>query len=221
MLQPHRVNLKSMWTTNNRTWFSLAEATFQQYNITNSKMKFNLVLPALSEETLLRMKAIVNMLDQQADPYAALQACLLEVYAPNEWECAARLCHMRELGDLKPSQIMDSMLALLLEGEAPGLLFKSLFLARLPGDMRGHMQAQVMRLNSQELAHLADTIWQSRNAARSKVLWLSWHVPSCHLIGGPSRGGRVLGGCTQLPQEAAAQQKDLQADSSTQGRLTV
>ena len=53
--------------------------------ITNSRMRFNLVLPALPEEMLLRVKAIVNMPDQQADPYAALWARLLEVYKPDEW----------------------------------------------------------------------------------------------------------------------------------------
>ena len=36
--------------------------------------------------------------------------------------------------------------------------------------MFDHRQAHAKRLSPQELAHLADTIWQSRNAARGKVL---------------------------------------------------
>ena len=168
--QPHRANLKPLWTHNIRTWFSLAEATLEQCNINNSRMKFNLVLPALSEDTLERVKAIVNMPEQQADPYMALRARLFEIYEPDEWECAARLLHMRELGDMKPSQLMDAMLALLPDDELPGVLFKSVFLARLPGDMRDHVQAHARRLSPRELAHLADTIWQSRNAAKANVL---------------------------------------------------
>ena len=168
--QPHRANLKPLWTHNVRTWFSLAEATFEQCNVSDSRMKFNLVLTALSEDTLERVKAIVNMPEQQANPYLALRARLFEIYEPDEWESAARLLHMRELGDMKPSQLMDAMLALLPEDESPGVLFKAVFLARLPGDMRDHVQAHARRLGPQELAHLADTIWQSRNAAKANVL---------------------------------------------------
>jgi hypothetical protein len=168
--QPHRVSLKPLWTHNTRTWFSLAEATFDQYHIATSRMRFNLVLPALSEDTLERVKAIVNMPEQQADPYVALRTRLFEIYEPDEWECAARLLHMRELGDMKPSQLMDAMLALLPDDEVPGVLFKSVFLARLPSDMRDHVQAHARRLPPQELAHLADTIWQSRNANKANML---------------------------------------------------
>lgn len=168
--QPHRVSLKPIWTTKIRTWFTLAEAMFVQYNITDSKMKFFLVLPALSEETLDRVKAVVDMPDQHADPYGALKTRLCEIFQPDVWASVSQLTHMRELGDLKPSQLMDSMLALLPATEQPGFIFKSLFLDRLPGDMRDHVQAHAERLTPQELAALADNIWQSRNAKRSGVV---------------------------------------------------
>ena len=74
-------------------------------------MKFNLVLPALSEETLDRVKAIVERPEHLEGPYECLREHLQEVYEPDDLECTARLCHMRELGDMKPSQLMDSMLA--------------------------------------------------------------------------------------------------------------
>ena len=168
--QPHRVNLKPLWTNNVKTWFSLAEATFQQYNIVDSRMKFNLVLPALDNDTLGRTKAVVDNPERLQAPYEALKARLAEIYEPDVWENASRLLHMRELGDLKPSQLMDSMRALLPASELPGILFKSVFLARLPGDMRDHVQAQAELLTCEELAKLADNIWQSRNAHRSSLL---------------------------------------------------
>ena len=77
---------------------------------------------------------------------------------------------MRELGDMKPSQLMDSMVALLPAGEPSGILFKSLFLSRLPGDMQDHVQAKAKQLDPGVLAQLADTIWQSRNADKRHVL---------------------------------------------------
>jgi hypothetical protein len=128
------------------------------------------VLPALSEETLDRVKAVVDMPDQHVDPYAALKTRLCEIFQPDVWASVSQLTHMRELGDLKPSQLMDSMLALLPATEQPGFIFKSLFLDRLPGDMRDHVQAHAERLTPQELAALADNIWQSRNAKRSGML---------------------------------------------------
>jgi len=132
-------------------------------------MKFNIVLTSLSEDTLGRIKAIVEMPDQLQAPYECLKERLIEIYQPDVWECAARLLHMRELGDLKPSQLMDDMLALLPVSETPGVLFKSVFLARLPGDMRDHVQAHAERLSCRELAGMADNIWQSRNARRCDV----------------------------------------------------
>ena len=92
------------------------------------------------------------------------------MYEPDEWECAARLCHMRELGDMKPSQLMDSMVALLPADETPGILFMSLFLSRPPGDMQDHVQAKAKQLDPAALAQLADTIWHSRNADKRHVL---------------------------------------------------
>ena len=52
-----------------RTWFLLAESSFQTAYVVDSRMKFNLVLAALSEETLDCVKALVQMPEQLADPY--------------------------------------------------------------------------------------------------------------------------------------------------------
>ena len=71
---------------------------------------------------------------------------------------------------MKPSQLMDSMVALLPAGEAQGILFKFIFLSRLPGDMRDHVQAEAKQLDPGALAQLADGIWQSRNVDRRHML---------------------------------------------------
>ena len=101
-------------------------------------MKFNLVLAALSEETLDRVKALVEMLEQLADPYQALRRRLIDVYEPDVRAQASRILHMRELGDM---QLMDNMLALLPNGEQPGILFKSVFLTWLPRDIYARPRA--------------------------------------------------------------------------------
>ncbi len=50
-------------------------------------------------------------------PYQALKQRLLKVFQPDQWEAVHSLLHYRELGDLKPSQLMDAMLAALPAGE--------------------------------------------------------------------------------------------------------
>ena len=78
---------------------------------------------------------------QLADPYQAIRLRLIEVYEPDVWAQASRILHMRELGDMQPTQLMDNMLALLPNGEQPGILFKSEFLNRLPRDIYARPRA--------------------------------------------------------------------------------
>ena len=59
--QPHRVKLVPLWTQKVRMWFTLAESSFQTAYMVDSRMKFNLVLAALSEETLDHVKALMEM----------------------------------------------------------------------------------------------------------------------------------------------------------------
>jgi len=104
----------------------------------------------------------VNAPHLLAMPYTALRACLLEVYMPDVWDQTTRLLNYRELGDMLPSQLMDEMLAILPEGKVPGLLFKTIFLNRLPADVRAHVQRAARLQQCRELAPAADEIWRAR-----------------------------------------------------------
>ena len=66
------------------------------------------------------------------------------------------------LGDLRPSQLLDAMMALLLAGEPPGIIFQALFLRRLPVDMKDHLVAANLE-TPREMAILADRMWDSRS----------------------------------------------------------
>ena len=65
---------------------------------------------------------------------------------------------------------MDKMLALLPNSEQPGILFKSVFLGRLPGDMRDHVQAHAEELDCRNFATLADNIWRARIARKPNTV---------------------------------------------------
>jgi len=164
--QPHKVKLQQFWTHKPKVWFTNAEAEFDTCYVRDQRTMFNLVVKTLAEEALDRAAAIVEHPENFLNPYLALKQRLLEIYQMDPWECCSRLLHFRELGDWKPSQMMDAMLVL----HKPEHLFKSIFLARIPADMRDHVQREAERLDCRELAAYADTIWQSRNANRANVL---------------------------------------------------
>jgi len=168
--QPHKVKLTDFWTHQPAIWFTHAEAIFATYNITEEAMRFNLVLPTLAQDTLPRVAAIVTAPYVLAAPYSALKARLLEVYQPDVWEQSTKILHYREMGDLKPSQMMDEMLALLPAEEVPGLLFKTIFLNRLPSDIRAHVQGEARQQECRQLAAAADIIWQARNQQKTAML---------------------------------------------------
>ena len=72
---------------------------------------------------------------QLADPYQAIRLRLIEVYEPDVWAQASRILHMRELGDMQPTQLMDNMLSLLPNGGGAGV-------SRLGSLGRQHLESQ-------------------------------------------------------------------------------
>ena len=78
-----------------------------------------------------------------------------------------RIVYASELGRQPPSQLMRTLLTHLPAGEPAGLLFKLLFLLRLPEDLREQVSKKIKRLDARELAEYADTRWHVRNAKRS------------------------------------------------------
>ena len=65
------------------------------------------------------------------------------------------------------AQLMETMLALLHPGVDDGILFKTLYVTKLPREVRTHVLAHGMQLDSREMADLADDIWCSLNERHS------------------------------------------------------
>ena len=166
---PHRVHLTAFWTHNPRVWFTQAESAFNTCFVVQERMKFDLVVKHLAEATLEHVQSIVEAPELLPRPYHALKQRLLEVYQLDTWEQVYRVLHFRELGDQKPSQLMDQMLASLPRGEVPGLLFKGIFLDRMPEDLRVHVQGAAEQQDCRQLAAACDTKWLARNKKKGKV----------------------------------------------------
>ena len=62
---------------------------------------------------------------------------------------------------------METMLALLPPGADDNILFKTLYVTKLPREVRSHVLAHGMHLDSREMAVLADNLWCSLNERHS------------------------------------------------------
>ena len=160
--QNHAVALKlpGFWTHQPRVWFAQAEAQFTLRGITVDGTKYSYLVAALPEDVAVRaLDYIESMVDSNSqEKYKGLKDRLLATFTPSDYERAGMLINGPNLGDDKPSALMDRMLALLGDHK-PCLLFKRLFLERLPVEVRApllHSSEKDMR----KLAELADLTWQ-------------------------------------------------------------
>ena len=142
----------------------LAESTFNRSGVADTRLRFDLVLPALPEEVIEQVRATLHAVDNRANPYRALKARLLELFTPKPLDLCQKIIHSGELGNRRPSHLMEAMLALLPPGEPDGMLFKTHFLNRLPADIRNHVMAASFNNTSREMAAMADDLWFTSNS---------------------------------------------------------
>ena len=126
-------------------------------------LRFDFVLPALPENALTQLRAP----DTLTDPYEALKAELIRQISPNIHEQLNKLVYALELGGQARTQLMRSLLACLPAGEPAGLLFKHLFLLKLPGDLCDQVAKKMERLDALEQADYADTRWHVPNSKKA------------------------------------------------------
>ena len=157
---------------NPAAWFRLAEATFNRLNVHDVHLRFDFVLPALPENALAQLRDILSAADTFPDPYEALKAELIRQFSRNIQQQLNKLIYTPELGGQAPTQLMRLLLACLLAGEPAGLLFKHLFLFKLPGDLCDQVAKKMERLDARELAEYADMHWHVHTSkkAPSKIV---------------------------------------------------
>jgi len=157
------VKLPDFWTSDPVMWFAQAEAVFRRSNITTSFTKYDHVLMKLPEPVVVSVRNLVSTVrPTDTDAYEKLKARLTASYAKTRWQKAFALLRHPDLGDRRPSQLMNEMLALLPDGDnGDSTLFLGLFLLRLPVSMRDHLAAADLNTAAEMAAH-ADQLWDAR-----------------------------------------------------------
>lgn len=172
------VKLPEFWQEEPEMWFETAEAQFHRGGVLDSRAKTDYLLVALPAAVLRSVRDILR--DPSADDttlYHRLKERLLRRYAPSKWQLVYQVLDHPGIGDQRPSQLLDSMLALLPAGEPPGLLFQGLFLRRLPSEIRDHVAAGDYR-TVREMAAVADQLWDARREAPASISAVRGQSPS-------------------------------------------
>ena len=152
------LKLPEFWEQNANAWFAQAEAQFALREITADATKYYYVVAALSNSTAGRVVSLIEN-PPAANKYDALKAHLKETFGLSESERARQLLSLPGLGDSKPSELMDHMLALLGDHQ-PCFLFKELFLQQLPDHVRLAVTNSV-KTEFRQLAKEADTFFSA------------------------------------------------------------
>jgi hypothetical protein len=157
------VKLPAFWTSEPELWFLQAESVFRQAKVKCSLTKYDYVLQQLPCEVLVSVKELARRVRTGLvdDPYEQLEAKLTASFQKSPWQKTFELLDMPDLGDRRPSALMDAMLALLPEDVPPNRLFLALFLRRLPEDMRNHLAAQDLA-TPEAMAAAANRLFDAR-----------------------------------------------------------
>ena len=151
------VKLPAFWSGNPQVWFKQAESVFSTRNpqITLQQTKFNYVIQALDNVTADRVQNII--LNPPDNPYDALKKALVRAFSKTQPEKDQELLNLNGLGDKKPSELLQHMRNL---NSDPETLFKALFLAQLPSEVR-KILASSEKTEIQDLALQADRITEA------------------------------------------------------------
>ena len=179
------VKLPDFWVTDPDMWFRQAKACFRRSNITVSGTKFDHVLMKLPESVVTSVRSVIASIQPgDGDAYERLKEQLTSSYKKTRWQMAFSLIKHPDLGDRRPSALMNEMLALLPEGVAgDDTLFLAHFLLRLPPSMRDHLAAADLK-TAADMARQADVLWDVRagesavNAVSAAMDALSIRSPS-------------------------------------------
>ena len=154
-----KVQLSPFWPNDAAVWFVRADQEFVIKSVSVQTTKYAYLVASLSEEVPMRVsdKLTAELSDDD------LRAHLLKVYTKSDYQKAKLLLELPQLGDSKPSELMNKMLSYLpadVNSSSPGFLFRAIFFERMPTDIRSHLVS--MKTESMTaLADRADELYSS------------------------------------------------------------
>ncbi len=131
-------------------------------NIRQSSTKYDHLLSALPTDICSSINDSLAEIDENAeDAYEQMKALLMSRYTMDRWARAFELHKFPEIGDMKPSEMMRQMKALLQPDSPTGTYFMAVFLLRLPADMIDHIISLDFK-DCNKMAEYADKLYARR-----------------------------------------------------------
>jgi hypothetical protein len=138
------------------------ESKFRICNIRQSSTKYDHLIYALPTDICSSIYDSLAEIDENAaDAYKQLKALLMSRYTMDRWARAFELHKFPEIGDMKPSEMMRQIKALLPPDSNAGTYFMAAFLLRLPADMIDHIISQDFK-DCNKMAEYADKLYARR-----------------------------------------------------------
>lgn len=154
----HSVSVKvpPFWRERPDLWFSQIEAQFSVANVVADITKFNIVVAAIENNVLSQIAdAVIN--PPATDKFGNLKRCIIERFSESDHQKIQKLLSDVDLGDRRPTQLLNE-LKILAQDKVTNDMLKSLWLQRLPAQVRAILQASNADLS--ELAKLADKVME-------------------------------------------------------------
>ena len=160
LLNTVSVKVPVFWPESAEAWFVQVEAQFALKGVTSSSTKFYYCISSFSQNTANQVLDLIKS-PLSSDPYQALKNWLLKLFALDDYQRYEAITSLPLSGDMKPSKLMSSMLALLPIGHKPCFFLWGAFLKRLPANVRAHLLRDDFS-DPISLALKADKYYQSR-----------------------------------------------------------
>ena len=157
--------IPDFWPHAANVWVTQVNAQFRLCHITSSQTKFDYAVMRLGDAAAARVQDLLAN-PQAADPYEALVERLTAGFSKSSIERLTDFNALPLLGDRRPSELMDTILASL-SGAAcmescPHVQYA--FLTRLPVSVRSGL-SHVKFESARAMALKADEVWSAVNAS--------------------------------------------------------
>ena len=155
------LKLPSFWPADPEVWFAQVEAQFATRGISAQKTKYEYVFASLSAEFAVEVRDLIPK-PPKTDQYNKLKEQLIKCTAASEQRRLQQLFNAEELGDRKPTQLLQCMQQLLGEkaSTTDGSFLQELFLRRLPSNVCMVLASTADTTSLDKLASLADKIME-------------------------------------------------------------
>lgn len=151
------IRVPPFWSDSPEIWFAQIEAQFVTGNISTDALKFNTIVGSIESKVLTQVSdAVLN--PPTTNKYGALKKAIIEVFGDSEQRKMKKLLSEVDLGDRKPSQLMNE-LTKLAGGKINPDFLKELWLQRLPPQVRAILSTSDVELK--QLSALADKIMEN------------------------------------------------------------